>query len=257
MIGKYTLEIGAKEFLDGMTSSPETDDGGFSPQSSGVNIISNATTTGVLYSAADITDKTGSLNGYIIASCEDSGSSNSKQRIFVTSTGYVYYVDNTYAITNVQNDGGNVAQRKLNEIREAIDALSSRPVQGGDDGVEAAPVSEEHEQALDEAIGLARLPVIRVPLDLRDWLAFRAEETGKALQAVVRELLDEASMLSSAPAQPVREPMWQPIETAPKDGTLLLLWEEHEDEPFIGFWREPRACWVASTTHYDTDGISG
>jgi hypothetical protein len=121
-------------------------------------------------------------------------------------------------------DSGNVAQRKLNEIREAIDALSSRPVQGGDDGVEAAPVSEEHEQALDEAIGLARLPVIRVPLDLRDWLAFRAEETGKALQAVVRELLDEASMLSSAPAQPVREPMWQPIETAPKDGRKLLLW---------------------------------
>lgn len=106
MIGKYNIEIGAKEFLDGITSSPETDDGGFSPQSSGVNIISNATTTGVLYSAADITDKTGSLNGFIIASCEDSGSSSSKQRIFVTNTGYVYYVDNTYAITNVQNDGG-------------------------------------------------------------------------------------------------------------------------------------------------------
>lgn len=106
MIGKYTLEIGTKEFLDGMTSSPETEDGGFSPQTSGINVISNATTTGVLYAPADITDKTGSLNGYIIASCEDSATTNTKQRIFVTSTGYVYYVDNTYAITNTVSDAG-------------------------------------------------------------------------------------------------------------------------------------------------------
>jgi hypothetical protein len=49
---------------------------------------------------------------------------------------------------------------------------------------------------------------------------------------------------------------WQPIDTAPKDGTLVLLWEDHEDEPFIGCWRiyANGGKWVASTTHYDTDG---
>ena len=56
MTGKYTIEIGTKEFLEGMTSSPETEDGGFSPQSSGLNIISNATRAGVLYAPADLTD---------------------------------------------------------------------------------------------------------------------------------------------------------------------------------------------------------
>jgi hypothetical protein len=106
MTGKYTIEIGTKEFLEGMTSSPETEDGGFSPQSSGLNIISNATRAGVLYAPADLTDKTGSLNGFIIASCEDSTTSSAKNKYLITSTGYVYYVDSSYNLTNVQNDAG-------------------------------------------------------------------------------------------------------------------------------------------------------
>jgi len=106
MIGKYTLEIGWKEFLDGMTSSPETEDGGFSPQSSGLNIISSATHTGILYAPADLTDKTGSLNGFIVATCEDSNNSGAKQKVLVTDTGYVYYADSANALTNVQNDAG-------------------------------------------------------------------------------------------------------------------------------------------------------
>lgn len=89
-----------------MTSSPETEDGGFSPQSSGLNIISNATRAGVLYAPADLTDKTGSLNGFIIASCEDSTTSSAKNKVLITSTGYVYYVDSSYNLTSVQNDAG-------------------------------------------------------------------------------------------------------------------------------------------------------
>lgn len=52
--------------------------------------------------------------------------------------------------------------------------------------------------------------------------------------------------------QPLTE--WQPIETAPKDGTLLLLWEQYESEPFIGSWYAFRSEWEASRTYYDTDG---
>lgn len=47
---------------------------------------------------------------------------------------------------------------------------------------------------------------------------------------------------------------WQPIDTAPKDGSLLILWESYEVEPFIGRWNDFRSRWVASTAHYDTDG---
>ncbi len=47
---------------------------------------------------------------------------------------------------------------------------------------------------------------------------------------------------------------WRPIESAPKDGTLLMLLDEWEEEPFFGRWNEFRSRWVASTTHYDTDG---
>lgn len=49
-------------------------------------------------------------------------------------------------------------------------------------------------------------------------------------------------------------PQWQPIETAPKDGTTVLLFEHYEDEPFIGQWNNFKSRWVASTAHYDTDG---
>ncbi|CAB4158923.1 Domain of unknown function DUF551 [uncultured Caudovirales phage] len=49
---------------------------------------------------------------------------------------------------------------------------------------------------------------------------------------------------------------WLPIESAPKDGSLLLLKEKWEDEPFIGQWVSSAygGKWAASRTHYDTDG---
>lgn len=49
-------------------------------------------------------------------------------------------------------------------------------------------------------------------------------------------------------------PTWQPIETAPRDGSEVLLHEIYERLPVIGWWSEKRKRWYASTEVYDTDG---
>lgn len=45
---------------------------------------------------------------------------------------------------------------------------------------------------------------------------------------------------------------WQPIETAPKDGTALLLWEEASIHPFVGWWA--MGGWTVSHEHVDAEG---
>lgn len=46
---------------------------------------------------------------------------------------------------------------------------------------------------------------------------------------------------------------WQPIETAPKDGTLLLLWLEDEHRPIVGHWGQPML--LAPCAEQWTDGV--
>lgn len=46
---------------------------------------------------------------------------------------------------------------------------------------------------------------------------------------------------------------WLPIETAPKDGRSILLFEQHEDVPIVGYWWTNRG-WRADKSVYDTDG---
>lgn len=60
--------------------------------------------------------------------------------------------------------------------------------------------------------------------------------------------------LRTAPqAAEERKPLtWQPIETAPKDGTPLLLWEEYSTNPFVGWWSGNR--WTVSHEHVDAEG---
>lgn len=47
---------------------------------------------------------------------------------------------------------------------------------------------------------------------------------------------------------------FNPIETAPKDGTDILLFEKYNEIPFIGYWSATRKRWYANAYNFDTDG---
>ena len=83
MIAKYQIELDAKDFIRGMSSSDDIADGGFSPKTNRVNLIAKK---GVLHSPATITDKSANLEGNIIASAGDANVLGN-QKYFVTTTG--------------------------------------------------------------------------------------------------------------------------------------------------------------------------
>lgn len=45
---------------------------------------------------------------------------------------------------------------------------------------------------------------------------------------------------------------WQPIQTAPKDGTAILLWEQYSTNPFVGYWQD--GGWNACLEHVEAHG---
>lgn len=58
--------------------------------------------------------------------------------------------------------------------------------------------------------------------------------------------------LGTHPSPPEGMAGWEPIATAPKDGTYLLLWEQYSTHPFVGYWGF--GSWSASHEHVDAEG---
>lgn len=78
-----------------------------------------------------------------------------------------------------------------------------------------------------------------------DEVANRTPEQRTALADAFR------ARLAAAP-QPAVAAGWMPIETAPKDGSYLLLWEQYSDAPFVGYWSG--GSWSVSHEHVDAEG---
>jgi hypothetical protein len=112
MIGKNVLEISAKDFLNGMTSSPETDDGGFSPETNHVNITSSQTALGILYPAGFKTDQS-IADGQYIASCSDPDSGVGISKYLLTSSGKFYSVSSSFTATLRQTTAGAVTYQSI------------------------------------------------------------------------------------------------------------------------------------------------
>lgn len=75
-------------------------------------------------------------------------------------------------------------------------------------------------------------------------------EDDEAMPRVYRAMLQAAPSVLTAPAS-----VWKPIESAPKDGTPILLFEREELEAFVGYWATDRflplaSSWETMPTHW-------
>ena len=117
-----------------------------------------------------------------------------------------------------------------------------------------------------EAIGAGGVsgPLIGQPQAMPD-LSQLTERGAKAWAGVDAQGLREgftAADMATAAAQGFRDGVaapqpavaagWQSIETAPKDGSYLLLWEQYSETPFVGYWSG--GSWSVSHEHVDAEG---
>lgn len=101
MVGKNIIKIDDSSFIQGMTSSDFSDDGGYSNASSYLNPF---ITPGIMYSIPALSGYSTGLTGNIIASCEDPYLGNN--RYFLDDMGY-YYTFNGSALTQKVQDNVN------------------------------------------------------------------------------------------------------------------------------------------------------
>lgn len=100
MIGNKQFEIDATEFIKGMSTSPNTNDGGFSNETIAINPIASV---GAMYGGSAITDRsTNTINGNIIMTSGDATYTGA-QKFLGTDTGYFYSVDSSYSPTARQS----------------------------------------------------------------------------------------------------------------------------------------------------------
>ena len=88
-----------------------------------------------------------------------------------------------------------------------------------------------------------------------DWVRYEdhvAAATELRRQHAELETLRTGYAAARLEIESLRGKGWQPIETAPKDGTFLLLWEQYSTNPFIGSWLGTR--WTVSHEHVDAEG---
>lgn len=96
---------------------------------------------------------------------------------------------------------------------------------------------------------------------------YRADnEAEKALHSLSAKFatmaaeIDLAAMLSSSPTPPQTGEGWQPIESAPKDGTPVDLWYPHPETASKPGSRQPNAWWSGRAwwaDNWDYDGAAG
>ncbi|MBN9576165.1 MAG: DUF551 domain-containing protein [Alicycliphilus denitrificans] len=89
-----------------------------------------------------------------------------------------------------------------------------------------------------------------------------AAEELRRQHARIADLEAQLSAIGAGGVEPLRprqclhgisEPSgWRDIETAPKDGTYLLLWEQYSTNPFVGCW--DFGSWSVSHEHVDAEG---
>ena len=46
---------------------------------------------------------------------------------------------------------------------------------------------------------------------------------------------------------------WQPIDTAPKDGTSILVWSPTPEQADVAWWADGPGCWLDNYGKYLTD----
>lgn len=102
MIGSKQFTIQAEDFIKGMSTSPDIADGGFSTETTGINIL---TKPGLLYAPAQATDASTNIVGTIIASC---GGYNTltEDRYFVDSSRNHYSFNGTTVTLQKTASGG-------------------------------------------------------------------------------------------------------------------------------------------------------
>lgn len=96
MLGSLQFEIKGEDFIKGMSTAPNINDGGFSNETLAVNPIASV---GVIYGPPSIFDRsTNTINGNVIMSHGDATFTGA-QKFLGTDTGYFYSIDSTYAPT--------------------------------------------------------------------------------------------------------------------------------------------------------------